>query len=117
MEGTQANGQIAYTRAGSFHLDRQGNVVTMNGQALIPQITIPPGAQTITIASDGTFSYSLPGQTAAQNGGQIQLATFQNAAGLNSLGRNLYSPTNASGDPTVGNPGGQEGMGDRKSVV
>jgi flagellar basal-body rod protein FlgG len=107
----QASGQIAYTRAGSFHLDRQGNVVTMNGQSLIPQITIPPGAQSVTIAQDGTISFTLPGQTAAQNGGQIQLANFQNPAGLNSLGQNLYTPTDASGDATIGNPGGQEGMG------
>jgi flagellar basal-body rod protein FlgG len=107
----RASGELAYTRAGSFHLDREGNVVTLDGEALEPQITIPPGAQSITIAPDGTVSYSVPGQTAAQNGGQIQLATFQNAAGLNSLGRNLYSPTDASGDPTVGNPGGQEGLG------
>jgi flagellar basal-body rod protein FlgG len=56
-------------------------------------------------------SYNLPGQTAAQQGGQIQLATFQNASGLNSLGRNLYTPTDASGDATVGLPGGQEGLG------
>jgi flagellar basal-body rod protein FlgG len=107
----QANGQLGYTRAGAFHLDRQGNVVTLSGQALVPQITIPPGAQTVTIAGDGTVSYTLPGQTAAQNGGQIQLANFQNASGLNSLGQNLYTPTDASGDATVGNPGGQEGMG------
>jgi len=107
----RASGELAYTRAGSFHLDREGNVVTLDGEGLEPQITIPAGAQSITIAPDGTVSYSVPGQTAAQNGGQIQLATFQNAAGLNSLGRNLYSPTDASGDPTVGNPGGQEGMG------
>jgi len=107
----QANGQLAYTRAGSFHLDREGNLVTLDGLALQPQITIPPGAQSITIAPDGTITYALPGQTAAQNGGQIQLATFQNAAGLNSIGRNLYTPTDASGDPTVGNPGGQEGLG------
>ena len=105
------SGELAYTRAGSFHLDREGNVVTLDGEALEPQVTIPPGAQSITIAQDGTVSYTVPGQTAAQNGGQIQLATFQNAAGLNSLGRNLYSPTDASGDPTVGNPGGQEGLG------
>ncbi len=52
-----------------------------------------------------------PGQTAAQLAGQIQLANFQNPAGLNSIGRNLYLPTDASGDPTVGNPGGQEGIG------
>ena len=53
----------------------------------------------------------MPGQTAAQNGGQIQLASFVNAAGLNSIGRNLFTPTDASGDPSVGNPGGQEGLG------
>jgi flagellar basal-body rod protein FlgG len=105
------SGELAYTRAGSFHLDREGNVVTLDGEPLEPQITIPPGALSITIAQDGTVSYIVPGQTAAQNGGQIQLATFQNAAGLNSLGRNLFSPTDASGDPTVGNPGGQEGLG------
>ncbi len=107
----RASGELAYTRAGTFHLDRTGNVVTLDGESLEPQLTIPPGAQSITIAQDGTVSYTVPGQTAAQNGGQIQLATFQNAAGLNSLGRNLFSPTDASGDPTVGNPGGQEGLG------
>ena len=57
------------------------------------------------------MSYTQPGQTAAQLAGQIQLANFQNPAGLNSIGRNLDLPTNASGDPTVGNPGGQEGIG------
>jgi flagellar basal-body rod protein FlgG len=107
----QPNGQLAYTRAGSFHLDREGNVVTLDGMQLQPTLTIPPGAQSITIAQDGTVSYTLPGQTAAQQGGQMQLATFQNASGLNSLGRNLYTPTDASGDATVGNPGGQEGLG------
>ena len=107
----QANGQLAYTRAGSFHLDKTGNVVTLNGLQLQPQLTIPAGALTITVAQDGTVSYTLPGQTAAQQGGQIQLATFQNAAGLNSLGMNLYTPTDASGDATVGNPGGPEGLG------
>jgi len=105
------SGEIAYTRAGSFHLDRDGNLVTSDGDPIEPQITLPPDAQTITIASDGTVSYSQSGQTAAQLGGQIQLADFQNPAGLNSIGRNLYLPTDASGDPTVGNPGGQEGLG------
>ncbi len=74
-------------------------------------MTIPPDAQSITIASDGTVSYTQPGQTAAQLAGQIQLANFTNPAGLNSIGHNLYLPTDASGDPTVGNPGGQEGLG------
>jgi flagellar basal-body rod protein FlgG len=106
-----ASGEIAYTRAGSFHLDRDGNVVTSDGDPLEPQVTIPPDAQAVHIATDGTVSYTQPGQTAAQLGGQIQLADFQNPAGLNSIGRNLFLPTDASGDPTVGTPGGQEGIG------
>ena len=57
------------------------------------------------------MSYSQPGQAASQLVGQIQLANFVNPAGLNSLGRNLYAPTDASGEPVVGNPGGQEGIG------
>ena len=105
------SGQLAYTRAGSFHLDRDGNIVTSDGNPIEPQITIPPDAQNISIAQDGTVSYTQPNQTAAQQAGQIQLANFQNPAGLNSLGGNLFSPTDASGDPTVGLPGGQEGMG------
>lgn len=105
------SGELAYTRAGSFHLDRDGNMVTADGDPIEPQITIPPDAQTISIAPDGTVSFTQQGQTAAQMGGQIQIAIFQNPAGLNSLGRNLYLPTDASGDATVGNPGGQEGMG------
>jgi flagellar basal-body rod protein FlgG len=106
-----ANGEIAYTRAGSFHLDRDGNIVTADGDPLEPQITIPPDAQEIHIAADGTVSYTQPGQTAAQMAGQIQLALFQNPAGLNGIGRNLFLPTDASGDPTIGTPGGQEGLG------
>src|SRR4051812_12114485 len=105
------SGELAYTRAGSFHLDRDGNIVTSEGNPLEPQITIPPDAQQITIAQDGTVSYTQPNQTAAQQAGQIQLANFQNPAGLNSLGGSLYSPTDASGDASVGVPGGQEGMG------
>jgi flagellar basal-body rod protein FlgG len=85
--------------------------VDSNGDALEPGITIPPTAQSLTIAADGTVSYSLPNQTAAVQAGQIQIASFQNPAGLNSIGKNLYQPTDASGDPTVGLPGGQEGLG------
>jgi flagellar basal-body rod protein FlgG len=105
------SGELAYTRAGSFHLDKDGNVVTSEGNQIVPQITIPASAQAITIAQDGTVSYTLPNQTAAQQAGQIQLANFPNPAGLNSLGGNLLQPTDASGDPTVGMPGGQEGLG------
>jgi len=107
----QPNGDLAYTRDGSFQLDRNGNIVTASGNQLQPQITIPPNAQSVTVATDGTVSYTLPGQTAAQKAGQIQLAMFQNPAGLNSVGTNLYTPTDASGDPIVAAPGGQEGLG------
>jgi flagellar basal-body rod protein FlgG len=85
--------------------------VTADGDPLEPPITLPPDAQAISIAQDGTVSYTQPNQTAAQKGGQIQLANFQNPAGLNSLGGNLYTPTDASGDATVAAPGGQEGLG------
>ncbi len=105
------SGELAYTRSGSFHLDRDGNIVTSDGNQLEPQITLPPTAQSITIAQDGTVSYTQANETAAQQAGQIQLANFQNPAGLNSLGGNLFTPTDASGDATVGVPGGQEGMG------
>jgi len=105
------NGELAYTRAGDFHLDRDGNMGTADGDLLEPQITIPAEAQSVTIAADGTVSYTQPGQTAAQVIGQIQLANFTNPAGLNSLGRNLFTPTDASGEAIVGVPGGQEGLG------
>jgi flagellar basal-body rod protein FlgG len=107
----QASGELAYTRAGQFQLDRNGNMVTSNGDTLEPQITIPATAQNVTIAQDGTVSFTVPGQTAAQKAGQIQLANFQNPGGLNSIGSNLYLPTDASGDAQVGAPGGSEGLG------
>jgi flagellar basal-body rod protein FlgG len=105
------SGELAYTRNGTFQLDKTGSLVTADGNPVQPQITIPPQAQSIVVASDGTVSYSLPGQTNTQQAGQLQLANFQNPAGLNSLGNSLYQPTDASGDPTVGIPGGPEGMG------
>jgi flagellar basal-body rod protein FlgG len=107
----QPSGQIAYTRAGSFQLDKTGTLVDSNGNSLEPQITIPNNAQSITIAQDGTVSFTVPGQTAAQKAGQIQLANFANPAGLNSLGGTMFAPTDASGEPIVGNPGGTEGLG------
>lgn len=105
------SGTLAYTRDGSFQLDKNGTMVTSDGNQLQPTITIPPNAQSVTIAGDGTVSYTVPNQTSAQKAGQIQLAMFQNPAGLNSLGSNLYTPTDASGDPVVASPGGQEGLG------
>jgi flagellar basal-body rod protein FlgG len=107
----RASGETAYTRSGNFHLDRDGSIVTSDGEQLQPQITIPATAQAVSIAADGTVSYSLPGQTQSQSAGQITLANFQNPAGLNSLGKTLYLPTDASGDAVIGPPGGTEGLG------
>ncbi len=107
----QPDGQIAYTRAGSFQLDQQGNMVMSNGNPLQPSISIPSNAQTVTIGSDGTVSVTLPGQQQAQQVGSIQLATFPNPGGLQSVGQNLLVPTTASGQPVVGSPGGAEGLG------
>ncbi|HXZ40877.1 MAG TPA: flagellar basal-body rod protein FlgG [Terriglobales bacterium] len=108
---TMPDGTIAYTRAGSFHLDAQGNIVTSDGNPLQPNITIPANATTITIGSDGTVSVTQTGQTAAQQVGAIQLAMFPNPGGLNSVGNNLFLQTTASGDPIVGQPGAAEGLG------
>src|SRR5262249_43441352 len=108
---TLPTGEIAYTRSGAFHLDAQGNVVTADGNPIEPAITIPTGATSITIGSDGTVSITQPGQTAASQVGSIQLALFPNPGGLNSVGNNLFLATTASGDPVVGTPGGTEGLG------
>jgi flagellar basal-body rod protein FlgG len=107
----QPNGQMAYTRDGEFQLDQNGNLVTASGNPLQPPITIPPQATNITIAGDGTVTYTQPNSTAATVAGQIQLANFQNPAGLSTIGGNLYTPTEASGTPTLGAPGGAEGLG------
>jgi flagellar basal-body rod protein FlgG len=105
------SGELAYTRSGSFQVDAQGNVVTSDGYQLQPPITIPQNQTAITIGTDGTVSVALPGQTQAQQIGQIQLATFANPGGLNSMGQNLFLPTTASGDAILGTPGGNEGLG------
>jgi flagellar basal-body rod protein FlgG len=105
------DGQIAYTRSGTFQLDPTGIIVTSDGYQLQPAITIPSAATNITIGTDGTVSVQLPGQQQAQQVGNIQLATFANPGGLSSIGNNLYLETTASGNPIVGTPGGSEGLG------
>lgn len=106
----QPNGDLSYTRAGSFHLNAQGQMVTATGEALEPAITIPREATSITIGIDGTVSVTVTGQTNAQTIGQIQLASFANPAGLESLGRNLFRETAASGQAIIGAPDAQ-GLG------
>lgn len=105
------NGTIAYTRAGNFNLTNTGTVVDPNGNQLLPSLTIPSNAISVTISPYGVVSATLPGQTTSSQLGQIQLATFPNPSGLNSLGGNLFQPSSASGNPITDNPGGNTGMG------
>jgi len=105
------NGQTAYTRDGAFQTDANGNLVTQDGDPIQPAITIPSGATSITVGSDGTISVTLAGQTGSQTVGTVQLAMFNNPGGLNSTGSNLFLQTTASGDPIVGTPGGSDGLG------
>jgi flagellar basal-body rod protein FlgG len=108
---TTPSGEIAYTRSGTFHLDSQGNMVTADGDALQPSISIPANALSVSIGTDGTVSVTQQGQQQSQIVGAIQLAMFPNPGGLNSIGGNLFLATSASGDPTVGTPGSAEGLG------
>jgi flagellar basal-body rod protein FlgG len=106
----QVNGQIAYSRNGNFHLNRDGNIVTSEGDLLDPQITIPEDQIGITIGSDGTVSVQLANQTQPQQVGRIELALFQNPSGLQSIGKSLFLPTQSSGEAVTGTPG-ENGLG------
>jgi flagellar basal-body rod protein FlgG len=99
------DGTIGYTRSGNLHLSGQGQIVTTEGYQILPATSVPANATSISISKDGIVSVALPGQAAAQQIGTIELATFQNPAGLNAIGGNLYQATTASGDPTTGVPG------------
>jgi flagellar basal-body rod protein FlgG len=103
-------GEIGYTRAGSLHLNANGQLVTTEGHLLEPAITIPPNAVSISVSREGIVSVVLPGETAPQQVGTIELALFQNPAGLHSRGGSVFVATTASGDPITGVPG-SEGLG------
>jgi flagellar basal-body rod protein FlgG len=110
FEVQQPNGQLAYTRAGNFSLDSQGQVVTPDGYVVQPAITVPANSTNLHIASDGTVTVVQPGSTSSTTVGQIQIVNFSNAAGLKGIGQSLYEQTAASGAPTTGSPG-TNGMG------
>jgi flagellar basal-body rod protein FlgG len=103
-------GETGYTRAGAFHLNGQGQLVTADGLQLQPQISIPANAITVSVSKDGIVSATVAGQTDPQQLGTIELAMFQNAAGLQARGGNIFVATIASGDATTGVPGA-EGTG------
>lgn len=98
------NGQVGYTRDGGFQVDNQGRLVTVDGYPLLPEIRIPQGSVGVEIKSTGEVLARQPDGN-VNPVGQIQLIAFQNPNGLKATGRNLYSPTPASGAPIQGNPG------------
>jgi flagellar basal-body rod protein FlgG len=104
------NGQIAYTRDGSFKKGPDGRIQDKNGNVLQPEIVVPPNATGVEISSNGQVSVIIENNMQAQAIGQIQLVGFVNPAGLKSLGGNLFAPTAASGLPQQANPG-QAGLG------
>jgi flagellar basal-body rod protein FlgG len=104
------DGTTGYTRDGSFQVNATGQLVTNNGYAVNPGITIPANAQSVTIGSDGTVSVTVPGQATAQVVGQLQIAGFVNPAGLEPKGQNIFGETAASGTANSGAPG-QNGLG------
>jgi flagellar basal-body rod protein FlgG len=104
------DGTLAYTRAGNFSRSSEGQLVTSEGYQVMPGITIPQEATSITIGTDGTVSAAMPGQTEPQQLGQIQIASFPNAAGLQEVGDNYLKQTAASGEASLG-IAGQDGRG------
>ena len=116
VEGTgffqilQPNGAIAYSRAGNFQKDQNGRIVTQNGFPLEPEIIVPQDTRQVQIGLDGTVSVLVGEDPLPTPIGTIQLARFANPSGLTPLGKNLYAPSAASGNPVVENPG-VNGMG------
>jgi len=104
------DGTTGYTRDGTLHVDATGKVVNNSGFALLPALTVPATAQTVTIGQDGIVTATLPGTATPQNLGTIQLANFINPAGLESKGQNLFAETAASGTPSAAAPG-SNGLG------
>jgi len=103
-------GTLGYTRAGNFSRSQDGLLVTAEGYQVMPGITVPEGATSLTIGTDGTVSAISPGQTASSQLGQIQVANFPNAAGLLAQGDNYLTETTASGTANLG-VAGQDGRG------
>lgn len=107
---TMPDGETAYSRAGAFKVDSEGRIVTSDGYLMEPEISVPDDSMQIAIGTDGTVSVQQAGENQATEVGTIQLARFINPAGLNSIGRNLFLPTSASGDVITGTAG-EDGFG------
>jgi flagellar basal-body rod protein FlgG len=105
LQVTMPDGTTAYTRDGSLKLNDTGEIVTQDGFPIVPGLTVPATATELTISAEGQVQATIPGQTAPTLVGQLQLANFINPAGMDAIGDNLLTETQASGAPTTGNPG------------
>jgi len=103
------NGVTVYTRSGNFKVDRDGSVCNSEGLKLIPEITVPTETMNFTVDSGGTWT-AIDSDGTTLSSGRIELAKFLNPAGLTSIGRNLYEPSEGSGEAVTGNPG-EDGFG------
>jgi flagellar basal-body rod protein FlgG len=105
LEVRRPDGTAAYTRAGQLQVDANGVLVNAQGLPLVPQITVPNNALSLTIGANGMVSVTTPGNAAPTDLGQLTLTTFINPAGLQAMGENLFQETAASGTPNQGQPG------------
>ena len=105
-----SDGSYAYTRDGALKINSEGYLVTNSGLRVYPEISFPERAQGININQDGTISVMLEGESEAQELGRIELVSFMNPSGLSAQGSNLFTVTEASGEPVYGMPG-EEGLG------
>ena len=99
------DGTNAYTRDGNFKVNAQGELVTAGGYRLQPAVSVPDGAQSVTIGSDGAVTVQIAGQPAPSQVGSLQIVDFINPAGLQARGENLLLESAASGAPQAGTPG------------
>lgn len=99
------DGSISYTRDGTFRRNADGRIVTAEGLPLLPEIVVPANTVSLRVGIDGIVTAKVSSEVEPRNLGQIQLANFINPAGLNSMGRNLFAQTPASGEPIVTVPG------------
>jgi flagellar basal-body rod protein FlgG len=98
-------GETAYTRAGNFSTNAQGQIVTQDGFLVQPTMTVPQNSTNLTVSQDGQVQVMTPGNTTPTVVGQLQIATFLNDSGLEATGNNLFMESAASGPATVANPG------------
>ncbi len=110
LEVTLPSGQAAYTRDGALKRTGEGLIVTSDGFAVTPEITIPDDARSISVNADGEVFAYFRDNAEAQLLGRFSLAGFTNPKGLEAIGSNLFTETEASGQPLIGDPGA-DGLG------